>query len=292
MSGGSSSRLFTKIARAVRHRTCPICLGQIECRRAAVLSTCMHAYCLGCVRKWSYLRRNCPLCKAEFDRWFCQIKISTGEFEEEHLDVLKVENVLKLEAETGYQGAPGDYRRFLSRSRAELCRVIRHSRSLPRRRSFGRSRIVPQPSGSRDRDELIAERILQWRVSRYKRAMYAVPLHLPSRVHGQKNIRDNNVKSEVQQRIEPWIQRELQAILDDSEPSLVVQLASSLWILSLEDRHKPQSDNALGVDKIFQQLRPFLYDRTDQFWHELRCFAESSLTIEAYDSVVEYKHHG
>ncbi|XP_068659868.1 uncharacterized protein [Aristolochia californica] len=294
MFKGSSSLLFRNMARAIRHRTCPICLGQIECCRAAVLSICMHAYCLSCIKKWSSLKRNCPLCNAEFDRWFCNIKISSGEFDVEHLDVLKERNEFSLEAGTGYRGVPRDYlrsQRSLSRSRGELHSVIRRSRPLPRRRSFVQSRVGPQPAGSGDQDGLITERVLQWRASIYKRNLYAVPLHVPPRVHLPQNIGNNDVKRGVHQRIEPWIQRELKAILDDSDPSLIVQLTSSLWILSLEERHGPQSGNALGVDKILQQLRPFLLNRTDQFWHELRCFSESALTIEAYDTVVEYKHH-
>ena len=78
------------------------------------------------------------------------------------------------------------------------------------------------------------------------------------------------MKQRILHRIEPWIQRELQAILEDPDPSVIVHVASSLFIASLERRSDVQSVQ-LGVeDHFLQLLRRFLHGWTNMFWHELR----------------------
>lgn len=94
------------------------------------------------------------------------------------------------------------------------------------------------------------------------------------------------------QRIGPWIRRELQAILGDPDPSVIVHVASSLFIASLENNINVHSEQLNVEDESIAPLHRFLDDRTSMFWHELRCFAESSLNMETYDAVVEYEQLG
>ena len=70
---------------AIRGQSCPICFKDLEARRAAVLTVCAHAYCVECIRKWSDLRRKCPLCNADFNSWFCKISLSSRTFYKEKL---------------------------------------------------------------------------------------------------------------------------------------------------------------------------------------------------------------
>lgn len=78
------------------------------------------------------------------------------------------------------------------------------------------------------------------------------------------------VRERILQRIQPWIQRELHAILGDLDPSIIVHVASSLFIASLEGKFNHPS-RLLGVKHDFlAPLRPFLHDQTTMFWHELR----------------------
>jgi len=72
------------------------------------------------------------------------------------------------------------------------------------------------------------------------------------------------------QRIGPWIRRELQAILGDSDPSVIVHVASSLFIASLENNNNVHSEQLNVEDESIAPLRRFLDDRTSMFWHELR----------------------
>lgn len=70
------------------------------------------------------------------------------------------------------------------------------------------------------------------------------------------------------QRVEPWIKRELQAILGDPDPSVIVHVASSLFLRSLEENNSPSRQ--LHDINVTTQLHPFLHNWTRTFWHELR----------------------
>lgn len=73
---------------AIRKQPCPVCLQGVEECKAAVITTCLHAYCLGCIRRWSNLKRNCPLCNSEFRSWYSKINVSSKSFQEERLPPL------------------------------------------------------------------------------------------------------------------------------------------------------------------------------------------------------------
>ncbi|BBG93215.1 RING/U-box superfamily protein [Prunus dulcis] len=230
---------------AIRGQNCPICLGALEPRSAAVLTSCNHAYCVRCIRKWSGLRRKCPLCNDDFDSWFSHVSLSSRSFHREILPPLD---------------STSSSRSFRLQQEEHSSRHVRNSerrrsRPLPWRRSFGRPGSVTP--------DVIAERKLQWRVSVYQRRLQAVPSAPRSRLQV--------------------------ALLGDRDPSIIVHVATSLFIASLENEGHVPSGQCDVRDDFLARLRPFLLDRTDMFWHELRCFAKSSFNMETYDAVVEYK---
>lgn len=81
---------------------------------------------------------------------------------------------------------------------------------------------------------------------------------------------NDGVKERILQRIEPWIRRELQALLGDGDPSIIVHVATSLFIASLENKDQVLPGRCDVRGDPLASLRPFLVDRTDVFWHELR----------------------
>lgn len=153
-------------------------------------------------------------------------------------------------------------------------------REYPRMRSFG---TFDDASLG-----VINQRKLQWRESIYEMKLQAVPF--ASKNRALEKMEDNNgVKSMVVQRIEPWIQRELEAILHDPNPSVIVHVATSLFVSTNGRSGQASSGERYTRDEFLTPLRPFLHDKAELFWHELRCFAESPFSIETYDTVVEYK---
>ncbi|XP_075487230.1 uncharacterized protein LOC142526615 [Primulina tabacum] len=281
----SRKSILKRIADAVLGKSCSICLCQVEIRSAVVLP-CMHAYCIGCISRWSELKRSCPLCNARFSSWFCKINFHNNTFGEQRL--------LPLGSGEAVHSTYRDRRDGLSRRRRseffQLQRLIRNSRQqssrlsqnkqFPNRRSFG----LVNDEGV----DVIHERIKQWRASIYEKRLWAVPSPTKSGLM-QRILGSTESKEMILRRIEPWIHRELQAILKDPDPTVIVHVATSLFI----SRYEKKTDNfrgPVGVESdSLAPLRPFLHEHADLFWHELRCFAESSFSLEAYDKVVEYK---
>ncbi|KAK8276292.1 hypothetical protein V6Z12_D10G189700 [Gossypium hirsutum] len=247
------------ISPAIVDKTCPICLRTIDVPGAAVLTVCFHAYCLDCIHKWSDLKRNCPLCNSTFDSWFYKIDLSSLRYLKQQLPAISdCKSVIPRPRST-----VADRRRIIERTRREMNDVNRRTRPLPWRRSFGRPGTMSP--------HVIAERKLQWRASVYNRRLQAVPIY-----HGngfQQNvprIRNDFEKEKLLRRIEPWIQRELKAILGDPDPSIILHVVSSLLFSRHEDGSSASSTQLSFVnDNFLAPLEPFLHHRTNMFWHEL-----------------------
>ncbi|KAL4642843.1 hypothetical protein ACB092_02G049200 [Castanea dentata] len=155
--------------------------------------------------------------------------------------------------------------RSIRRIRNELNNLSWQPRSLPWRRSFGRPESVPL--------DVIAERKLQWRASIYSRRLSAVSS--PCQNCREQNVSGNiGAKERIVHRIGPWIRRELQAILGDPDPSVIVHVASSLFIASLENNISVHSEQLNVEDESIAPLH------------------QSSLNMETYDAVVEYEQLG
>ncbi|PSR92635.1 E3 ubiquitin-protein like [Actinidia chinensis var. chinensis] len=269
-----------RIERVIRDESCPICLRPVDDRIAAVITACFHAYCVDCIRKWSDLKRKCPLCNANFDAWFVKINPSSRTFLEQQLPDLVDDKEVNSEIVRRRRVDPLSERRVLRRSREEYNAVSWRTRPLSRQRWFGRSES--------ESVDAIAQRVLQWRLSIYEQHLQAVPCF--SRSPCERSTAGNNVVRErILKRIEPWIRRELQAILDDPDPSVIVHVASAQFISYLEQKPEVPAEQSVLEDNYLQPLRRFLHDRTNMFWHELRCFAESPFNMETYDTIVEYR---
>ncbi|KAK4265699.1 hypothetical protein QN277_026716 [Acacia crassicarpa] len=258
---------------SIRGHSCSICFRNLEVhyKEAAILSVCMHAYCIQCIRQWSGLKRKCPLCNANFSSWFCKLSLSSGEFQKEELPLEGFSRNSHQEITSSRLDGP----RLLRRARVALDE--RRNRALPWRRSFGRPGHASP--------EVIAQRKLDWRASIYKKQLKAVPL--TSSDLEQINPRNNFQREKTLQKIEPWIRRELQAVLGDPDPTVIVLVATSQYSAWLEE--KVSCGQFDDEERFISPLRPFLQDKARIFWHELRCYAESSYNIETYDAVVEYK---
>ncbi|KAL2534601.1 RING/U-box superfamily protein [Abeliophyllum distichum] len=282
-SNGSS--ITKQIAKSVIGKSCPICLRYVEIRDAAVVIPCMHTYCILCICRWSNLKRKCPLCNADFDSWFYKINLSSRKFQKEKLlpsGEGKRDNSATLDGDVLRRRRTQFFhqRRVIARSREESRNVRSQVRPLPSQRSFGHE--------GHENPDIISERVKLWRASIYEQRLQAVPL--PSKTCLVQKIEGHNgVKQIILQKIERWIQRELQAVLGDPDPTIIVHVATSLFFSRHEKKNEGFPEQVGIEDDFLAPLRPFLHERTDMFWHELRCFAESSFSVETYDTVVEYK---
>ncbi|KAL9259458.1 hypothetical protein AKJ16_DCAP01560, partial [Drosera capensis] len=245
------------------HTTCPICLDQIEHRTAAVIAACNHAYCLACLLTWSDLKPTCPLCNSAFYSYFTWTGFGSSRTVtwQWHRLRRKRRRSTSLAREVGRERIGVSVQRVIWRAREERrSRMSARSRPVPRRRSFGCG------EGSD-----VADKVLRWRESIYRQGFQAVPFS--NRCHLQlfHSVPLSTVaKDRILQRIEPWIWRELQAILKDPDPTIIVRVVTSLFISSIERKPADSTGNCDAQGDFLAPLRRFLRGWTDMFWHELR----------------------
>nr|XP_043627265.1 E3 ubiquitin-protein ligase Topors [Erigeron canadensis] len=260
--------ILKKLKPAIQNsKSCPICMTH-QIKQPAVISVCLHTYCTHCILKWSQFKTKCPLCNAVFVSLFLDIDLLSLTYRTRYLSGPVVKESSTRFSNSNVGGIYARRRDFMVQRREQV-NVNRKTRPLPRQRSFGQSS---------------KESILHWRASIYEQNMCAVPC--PSRKSLKQGFGGSkSYKEMLLQKIEPWIHRELHAVLEDPNPTILVHLVTSLYISSLEETPSVPS----GVkDNYLERLRPFLLGQTNTFWHELRCFAESSFNMETYDTVVKY----
>lgn len=75
-------------------------------------------------------------------------------------------------------------------------------------------------------------------------------------------------------RLQEWVDRELQALLDQEDVTIVRSFVMSLATDQGLHRHQARTNQQQGVsgneEERIAALRPFLHDRTAHFWHELK----------------------
>jgi len=79
-------------------------------------------------------------------------------------------------------------------------------------------------------------------------------------------------------RLQDWVNRELQAVLDQEDVSIVRSFVMSLATAHCLDRHlvqpnshqQQQGSHARQEEEAITALQPFLHESTAHFWHELK----------------------
>ncbi|KAH9328736.1 hypothetical protein KI387_000844, partial [Taxus chinensis] len=249
---------------------CPICLGDIDRSQLAVLTLCMHEFCLKCIETWSTLQRKCPLCKRGFDGWFYDIQGSHN-YREKRLLPLREKPQSSVDGNSLRHSGETDYQRTSQNARVQMFGNQRGTRPLPRRRNFGNSRFISSLERRRIEEERAAKRAIRWRASIYKKGLRAIPPRLQKKTIIRENIIDNLAERErLERRLEPWIRRELEAILGVQDLTILVHLVFSLLFAKLKKREPKQNmDLMCGENEFIRQLEPFLGDKASLFWHEL-----------------------
>ena len=64
---------------------CPICLHRII-TNAVRPNSCLHIYCLSCLKNWSIIKKECPLCKRSF-HFFEKVRMNETWIKSDQCDV-------------------------------------------------------------------------------------------------------------------------------------------------------------------------------------------------------------
>jgi len=201
---------------------CPICLEHFS--NKTMLNPCYHAFCYICIKKWSNVSQNCPLCKQSFDFAIYNIK-----------DEYNFDKVYFSEKEI-----------------------------LNKKKNYYRI--------SSNEDDI------EYRRNIYDKGFYAKQTEKYKVLNENQTYLNYLTKNKAKfNRIIPWIERDLKAILRMDDIDIVRD-----YIIGVLKKYDLDSEQAR------EEISLFLNNKTNHFIHELKCFINSPFNIKTYDSQYQY----
>jgi E3 ubiquitin-protein ligase Topors len=285
-------------------RECAICLSRPTARDGAVVEGCYHTFCFVCIAHWAALNPACPLCKRRFNAILHDLRLQPGpaarlRFRRYSLADAAVAAGASLSPDVS-AGAASDRRveratpSSASRTRPDVAVGILQATSKA-------SRGATSYGGPNASDTDVDRRRLV-----YARRLRAAP---PPAVAAEKCSLELAIARRLPDvarlwiKLQPWVVRELQAVLEEDDVDLLVIMTRSLLdeyarqTLPLR-RRATTARAATSADELLARtaweglrarLDEYLVDDAATFLHELFCFAVSACNdMAAYDSSVRY----
>lgn len=250
---------------------CSICLGKLQ--NKSFTDSCFHTFCFTCLLEWSKVKAVCPLCKQPFKSIIHNVK-SIKEYDQYEIRHHEMQPRVPEELATGGRFR---YRTTLTTDRWMLRQHREQSRQLC---------LLQRPSSLTTR--VSWRRLRQTSTSEFRRRVYDNGLRVQeSQLVPGRPVRQRNISPEFfrrnpacSHRLVPWLNRELNVLLDNLEDQ--VQLLLEL-ILELIQRFE------IGGEVFRTHLESFLGRRTDHFVHEFIHFARSPFDMCSYDRHAVYE---
>lgn len=271
---------------------CAICLEEFN--NKSYTDSCLHEFCFLCLKEWSKIKPECPLCKQRFQTIIHNIR-SHQEYDEYHVGSQPGTGVSFLDTQSvllnlAFQRAavynhqsyrPGNsfraivdnslyHRAFDSMTRTPLLYIHptsvvhapENNHSPPFDQDFGATISVGRARNRRD----------VYRHDRWVRPS------LSSRIR-ESSPEFYRLNPATTHRLVPWLTRELNVLLDVSmDPQVYCQeILRLITIYPIRSR------------QFREAMRPVLGERVDHFIHEFYHFAISVHDMVSYDIVVEYE---
>ncbi|CAL5223157.1 g5626 [Coccomyxa viridis] len=129
-----------------------------------------------------------------------------------------------------------------------------------------------------------------WRRHIYVEGLYAQPME------GGPAVAVPPIMPEErkQHRLDAWVDRELRALLQTDDVAIVrayvMGLVRGIGFVVHQDGAEGSGEQAASSARTdaTAALKPFLHEHAAHFWHELRCFAAVSVSMQTYDRLVVY----
>ncbi|XP_064088178.1 LOW QUALITY PROTEIN: E3 ubiquitin-protein ligase Topors-like [Macrobrachium nipponense] len=249
--------------------TCSICLGSITDK--CVADSCLHSFCLLCLKEWSKQKAVCPLCKLGFTKIMYEIKSETEYKEwkvplpdppERNQGIANFQEFLNAETRRffGYRTThfPGAATLRRMHVRANIPDAIP---SLPPQRG-GRSSL----RGS-----------TMFRLSVYLNNVWVQPLADVTGRYRQTSPELYREQPALTHRLVPWVNRELAALISPSRVGTALT-----EVMDLIERYPINSREFRAA------VRPHLRTRTQHFVHEFYHFARSPYDMVGHDNSAQY----
>ncbi|XP_045595212.1 E3 ubiquitin-protein ligase Topors isoform X2 [Procambarus clarkii] len=252
--------------------TCPICLSHITDK--CVANSCLHGFCLVCLKEWSKQKAVCPLCKLSFTTIMYDIK-SESEYKE-----WKVPRPEPLERSQGI----ANFQEFLDAERRRFFGY--RTTNFPgaatlRRQHPGRTHAIPDaiPSGPRERrhSRYYLRGSSMFRLSVYLNNVWVQPIADITGRYRQSSPDLYREQPALTHRLVPWVNRELAALLPSSRIGVVLG-----EVMDLIERY------AINSREFRRAMQEHLGRRTNHFVHEFYHFARSPYDMVGHDNAAQY----
>ncbi len=252
---------------------CPICLSRVD--NKSFTDSCFHTFCFVCIREWSKQKAECPLCKQKFKSIIHNVR-SLDDYDQFLVQsnpppaaASRVRTLWESVWNSDHNYDPWMMRRHLDYER-QLSLLQRPSRRPETVTARGHWR-----------------RLRQNATSDFRRSVYRQNMRLQGvRTGSGRHTRERDITPAFfrrypasTHRLVPWLTREMNAILGQSErKEFIVGL-----IMDLIKRYDIQSE------EFRVHIEPYLRRDTDLFINEFFHFARSPYDMVAYDSHAAYE---
>ncbi|XP_012263365.2 E3 ubiquitin-protein ligase Topors-like isoform X1 [Athalia rosae] len=261
---------------------CSICLGKLV--NKSFTDSCLHQFCFSCLSQWSKIKTECPLCKQTFKSIIHNVR-SEEDYDQYHvprqfaaLPPPPMAATLDVNFDLVGVNLGVGVRRFSYRTTMQPNRrygVILNPDQVARREQ------IPALTSLVSRGELRHRRTnpVEYRRNVYRFGMWATSL---ADIFG--NFRECSAeyyRREPNQlnRIIPWLNRELQVLLNNNAPHIAYVMRIIVESLTRYDLRSPEFRDI---------VRPYFGIHTEHFVHELLNYARTNFDLIGYDQYVTY----
>ncbi|XP_033336680.2 uncharacterized protein LOC117226462 [Megalopta genalis] len=257
---------------------CSICLGKLV--NTSFTDSCLHQFCFTCLLQWSKIKTECPLCKQTFKSIIHNVR-SEEDYDQYHVprELATLDINLDLGHSVDVIGHRFHYRTTRMGHSRNPHEVLLNPEQVARREQL--PSIAPQvPIGERLRRRANHS---VYRRSIYMHGIWATAL--PDVFGRFRDCSADYYRREPRElnRLIPWLNRELQALLNNNTQHCAYVLRIILEALIQYDIRSPE----------FRDLvHPYFGTFTDHFVHELLNYARTNFDLVGYDQSVIYLPQG
>lgn len=261
---------------------CSICLGKLI--NKSFTDSCLHQFCFSCLLQWSKIKTECPLCKQTFKSIIHNVR-SEEDYDQYHVPrqfapLPAPQMAATLDVNFDLVGLNLDVggRRFSYRTTMTPNRrygVFLNPDQVARREQ------VPALTSLVSREERRSRRTnpVDYRRNVYRFGIWATSL--PDIFGNFRECSADYYRREPTQlnRLIPWLNRELQVLLNNNAPHVAYVMRIIMESLSRYDLRSPEFRDV---------VRPYFGIHAEHFVHELLNYARTGFDVIGYDQYVTY----
>ncbi|XP_076242047.1 uncharacterized protein LOC143184013 [Calliopsis andreniformis] len=257
---------------------CSICLGKLV--NTSFTDSCLHQFCFTCLLQWSKIKTECPLCKQTFKSIIHNVR-SEEDYDQYHVprELATLDLSFELAHPVDTVGPRFHYRTTMIGHHRRPHEVVLNPEQVARREQL--PSIAPRvPLGERLHRRANP---VDYRRTIYRHGIWATAL--PDVFGRFRECSADFYRREPREldRLIPWLNRELQVLLNNNASHVAYVLGMILDALTLYD---------IRSSEFRDLVRPHLGSFTDHFIHELLIYAQTSFDLVGYDQSVTYLPQG